>query len=219
MLHQPVVVLVSLRSSVCSWSVWQARLSHPLNLTLWNLQTSCRGTIFHNLPTNTPRVPQCSWCSPVGTYPLPHAFLHFPALRGQQRRVGVWASAFWQRCRIRRPRLVTGGQAERAGVTLRLLQGSGTVQSSVIFGRRITLCHEMDLLILLCVRVCVCVRLRAPIWSLSTVAVSRVRAAFRDGGPAWGQPGRLCTLVFVWLILEQFLLRVSVTVGLFLSAI
>lgn len=103
MLHQPVVVLVSLRSSVCSWSVWQARLSHPLNLTLWNLQTSCRGTTFHNVPTNTLRVPQCSWCSPVGTYPLPHAFLHFPALRGRQRRVGVRASAFWQRCRIRRP--------------------------------------------------------------------------------------------------------------------
>lgn len=34
------------------------------------------------------------------------------------------------------------------------------------------------------VRVCVCVRLRAPIRSLSTVAVSRVRAAFRDGAPA-----------------------------------
>lgn len=50
-----------------------------------------------------------------------------------------------------------GGQAEPAGVTLRLLQGSGTVQSSVIFGRQITLCHEMDLLILPRVRARLCV--------------------------------------------------------------
>lgn len=33
--------------------------------------------------------------------------------------------------------------------------GSLTVQGAVIFGRRITLCHGMDLLILLCVCVCV----------------------------------------------------------------
>ena len=51
-----------------------------------------------------------------------------------------------------------GGQAEPAGVTQRLSQGSDTVQSSVIFGRRITLCHEMDLLILLRVcGLCMCV--------------------------------------------------------------
>lgn len=52
--------------------------------------------------------------------------------------------------------LVMVGQAEPAGVTRRLLQGSDTVQSSVIFGRRITLCHEMDLLIPLRVGVGVC---------------------------------------------------------------
>ena len=72
---------------------------------------------------------------------------------------GVRSSALWQHCRIRLSHLVMGGRAEPADVTQRLLQGSDAVQSSVIFGGRITLCHEMDLLILLCacVHACVCV--------------------------------------------------------------
>lgn len=154
MLQQPVVVLVSLRSSVCSWSVWQARLSHPLNLTLWNLQTSCRGTTFHNLPTNTLRVPQCSWCSPVGTYPPPSRLSSLPcsqraAAAGRRLSVGVLTAlpnqtaALWREDRLSKQASPCTSCRGRAQFR------------AVIFGRRITLCHEMDLLILLCMRVCV----------------------------------------------------------------
>lgn len=113
----------------------------------------------HDAAGATPSAPACSF--PPS---LPSFFRPNPSTRRTVVAVGVWASLLWQHCRIRLSHLVIGGQAEPAGVTQRLLQGSDTVQSSVIFGRRITLCHEMDLLILLrvwvggvWVFVCVCV--------------------------------------------------------------
>lgn len=148
-------MLLALTSSLYSRVIQQAILSLciPLKSPVWNLQTLCRAKLFTIPLTNVPETPTMA----AGATPRQPP--------GQQRR-----SASQRRNALTANHAVTPCDGWTGWASRRLLLGSDTVQSSVIFGRRITLCHGMDLLILLPVCVYACVH--GSIWSLSTVAVS-----------------------------------------------
>lgn len=151
---------MSFHSSVDQWGNNPETHFITLNVTSWNLQTPCR----IKLPNSQRNLPRETGSHGAAGAALGSALpgwqlqRRLPLGGGGVRRWNIGVAAVTAAPdRIRLSHLVTGGQAELRGLAPATSAGSHTVHSAVIFGNRITLCHEMDLLILqlACARVCV----------------------------------------------------------------